>query len=102
MGGTEDRALGASRELRMINCIHKGDRPKMSERGINSCSSLISFMPQGGRKTHMPHITAYLSNFYQEIEHCHPFAGSQSCFSGKTVKMHDEFSYNRSRRLSLP
>ena len=45
----------------------------------------------------MPHITAYLSNFDQEIERCYPFAGSQFCFSGKTVKMHDEFSHDRSK-----
>jgi hypothetical protein len=39
---------------------------------------------------YMPRITAYLSNFDQEIERCHPLAGTQSCFSSEIVKIRDE------------
>lgn len=70
--GEKDEFLGSSCQSRFPSCL-------IFKLG---CSVLIVL-------AYIPYVTAYLPNFDQEIQRCHPFLGTQSYLSCKIMQMGD-------------
>jgi hypothetical protein len=70
------------------------ERPRISERSMNSCQSQLAnnvrsfqHLKKCYNATYVSHITRDLPNLDQEVQSCHPFRSTQSCFSRKVVQM---------------
>lgn len=68
------------------------ERPRMSERRMNSWVGLASTLPmrKGEGETYLSHVGAYLAHLGQEEQALHPLVGGEARLARKVVQVRDE------------